>query len=178
MTEHYFTKNPKSEFVKNTIECTILGNKLTIISGTGLFSKEKIDKGSLLLINNVKIKDNNTVLDFGCGYGVIGISIAKRYKLKKIVFSDINKRAVALTEKNCKKNNIISYEVIQSDVFENIKEKYDTILLNPPQTVGKDLCIRMIEESFDHLNPEGNLQIFNFKKSHMKIFDNTFTKTL
>ena len=48
---------------------------------------------------------------------------------------------------------------MQSDGFENIKDKFDTILLNPPQTAGKQLCQKLIEDSKQHLNPKGCLQL-------------------
>jgi 16S rRNA (guanine1207-N2)-methyltransferase len=159
MTEHYFTKKPNSRLEEQRIEFTVNGKKIQLISSSGLFSKDKVDKGSMLLIDSSDIKDGDSILDLGCGYGAVGIGIYNRYRLNKIVFSDINERAVNITNKNCKLHRLDNYKVIQSDSFENIKEDFDVILLNPPQTAGKELCFRMIEESRDHLNKGGSLQI-------------------
>ena len=76
----------------------------------------------------------------------------------KVTFSDINERAVKITRINLKLHKLKA-EVVQSDRFENIKEKYNTILLNPPQTAGKELCFRLIEDSKKHLNKNGTLQV-------------------
>jgi len=157
MTEHYYTKDPKSELKTFLVEKEILGNKIRLYTASGLFSKERLDKGSLLLIENAQIKGKD-VLDLGCGYGVVGISIAKRYG-SAVTFSDINSRAVEFTIKNCKLNSIKEYSAVQSDGFEDISRKFDHILLNPPQTAGKDVCLRLIEESLEHLNHGGDLQI-------------------
>ena len=97
-------------------------------------------------------------MDLGCGYGIIGLVLLKSNPTLKLTFSDINERAIQLTKKNLKLHNLKA-EAIQSDKFENIKEKYNTILLNPPQTAGKELCFKMIEESKEHLLDKGLLQI-------------------
>ena len=72
--------------------------------------------------------------------------------------SDINERAIALTKKNLKLNNIKA-KTIMSNLFENIKGNFDIILSNPPQHAGKAICIEIIEQSFTHLNKNGSLQL-------------------
>jgi 16S rRNA (guanine1207-N2)-methyltransferase len=158
MTEHYYTKKPESFLKVFKIETSILGNNLKFESASGLFSKEHIDNGTLLLINNAIIEKNDEVLDLGCGYGVVGISISKLYGVN-MTFSDINERAIEFSKNNCILNNIKNFKVIQSDNFENIKEKFNVILLNPPQTAGKEICFEMIKESKSHLNSNGTLQL-------------------
>ncbi len=156
--EHYFTKSPKSELKLFRIKERLRNKHIEVYTASGLFSKNKVDKGTKLLISKCIIKDNWKVLDLGCGYGIIGVSLLLSNKKLEVVFSDINKRAIAITKKNIELNNLKA-EVIQSNCFENIKENFDTILLNPPQTAGKDLCFRMIEESKEHLTIGGLLQI-------------------
>ena len=146
MNEHYYTEHPKSKLILHEYEITILNNPIKIISASGLFSKKKVDKGSRLLIENSIIKEDYSVLDLGCGNGIVGISIAKAYRLQQITFSDINSRAVEITRENCKNNNIKKYKIIQSNIFEKINLKFDTILLNPPQTAGKDTCFDILRQ--------------------------------
>ena len=156
--EHYFTKSPKSELKIKKIKAVLRSKEIEFYTASGLFSINKADKGSKLLINKCIIKDNWKVLDLGCGYGIIGLSILIANPSLKLTFSDINERAVQLTNKNLKLHNL-NAEVIQSDCFKNIKDKFNTILLNPPQTAGKELCFRLIEDSKHHLEKEGILQL-------------------
>jgi len=72
--------------------------------------------------------------------------------------SDINKRAVFLARKNAKLNNL-DIKITHSDGFEKIKQNFDIVLLNPPQLAGKQVCFRLIEQSFKHLNKDGYLEL-------------------
>jgi 16S rRNA (guanine1207-N2)-methyltransferase len=103
------------------------------------------------------IKENDRVLDLGCGIGVIG-KIAKELTQKEVVLVDVNERALMLAKMNLKGlNNIV---IKKSDVFGALQgEKFDVILLNPPQSAGRKLCLRMIAESLEHLNKGGSLQL-------------------
>lgn len=161
MTEHYYTQNQTSAFKPEKITVNVLGKEVELYTSGGVFSAREIDKGTKLLIESALIKRGWKVLDFGCGCGVIGIALKKKEPELNVTFSDVNERAVKLAEMNLKLNKITA-DVFQSNVFEN-KElntiQFDTILLNPPQTAGKKICFRMIEESAAHLVNGGALQI-------------------
>ncbi|MBS3167547.1 class I SAM-dependent methyltransferase [Candidatus Woesearchaeota archaeon] len=154
--EHYFTKEPKSELKIKKLKSILKNKEIEFYTASGLFSLNKVDNGSKLLIN--KCIPKGKVLDLGCGYGIIGLTLLLTNKKLELTFSDINERAIVITKKNLKLNNLEA-NVIQSDGFENIKEKFDTILLNPPQTAGKNLCFKLIEDSKEHLLKNGTLQI-------------------
>ena len=156
--EHYFTKSPKSELKIYKIVAILRNKEINFYTASGLFSPSSVDRGSELLINKCIIKDNWKVLDLGCGYGIIGLSLLLTNPTLKLTFSDINERAVKLTNMNLNSHHLKA-EVMQSDGFENIKDKFDTILLNPPQTAGKQLCQKLIEDSKQHLNAKGGLQL-------------------
>ncbi len=156
--EHYFSKKPESR-LKIKLTRDVLRNKeIKFYTASGLFSTNKVDKGSELLINKSIIKDNDKILDLGCGYGIIGLSLKLSFPKIKIIFSDINERAIQTTKDNLKLHNVKA-EVIQSDGFENINEKFDIILLNPPQTAGKQVCFKLIEDSKNYLEENGTLQL-------------------
>ena len=157
-TEHYFTKTPTSRLKERKIISVLRGKELTFFTGSGVFSIERIDPGTRLLIEKSRITEGQSILDLGCGYGAVGVALAKAIRKLKVLMADINERAVMLAKKNIKINEVKA-KVIQSDIFENIKEKFDVILLNPPQTAGKKICFRMIEESKEHLNKGGSLQL-------------------
>ncbi len=157
--EHYFSEQQTSKGKKEHFKATLRGNELAFTTSPGVFSKEHIDTGSYILIEKSFIEDGWDVLDLGCGYGAVGIAIAKAYPEAKIVCSDVNERAVELTRENAKENGIENITTLQSDGYMHITGTFDTILLNPPQTAGRELCLRLIREAKEHLKTEGMLQI-------------------
>jgi len=156
---HYYDKSQKSPLNKMEISEIIRGNSLRFFTGSGVFSKSQVDKGSLFLANKAIIENGWKVLDLGCGYGTIGIAIAKSDSSVNVLMSDINKRAVMLAKENIELNGLENAKAVSSDIFQNIKEKFNAILLNPPQSAGKELCIKMIEQSKEHLEKGGLFQM-------------------
>ena len=176
--EHYFSEKQKSKLNVKEINIDILNHSFIFLTPSGVFSFGKFDNGSKLLINKSIIKEKSKVLDLGCGYGNVGICISKAYKVE-VTLSDINERAINFTKKNAIKNNV-NVEIIKSNAFQEINQKFDTILFNPPQHAGKDLCLSMIEESINYLNDNGTLQVVarhnkggkSFEEHMKKIFNN------
>ncbi|HII72150.1 TPA: class I SAM-dependent methyltransferase [Candidatus Woesearchaeota archaeon] len=181
MAEHYYSKEQTSKFEPKKIKARLLGNELELYTAGGVFSPTHIDRGSLLLIDEAHIDDGWKILDMGCGYGAVGIAQMKEHPGVRAVFSDVNERAVKLTKMNLKLNRLDG-EVVQGDSFERVADKdFDTILLNPPQTAGKKVCFRMIEEAKEHLRPGGTLQMVarhnkggkELEKKMQEVFGNT-----
>ena len=160
--EHYFSEHPRSQFIKEKFIAEVLGEHITINSGSGLFSLREMDFGTELLITNAKIsKDDSKILDLGCGYGIVGITLKKHYPNTEVTMVDVNDRAIQLSKKNCDENDATCL-VLKSDIFANPHlhdKKFDVILTNPPFSAGKKICISMIEQSFEHLNDNGSLQL-------------------
>jgi 16S rRNA (guanine1207-N2)-methyltransferase len=152
--EHYYAPDPTSEARISTIEYEHDGVKFTFTASSGVFGKKKVDKGTDLLINNIPDISSKKVLDLGCGIGIVGIVAARKYPSAIVSASDVNKRAVMLAKSNAKQNNV-KIKAYHSDGFNNIKESFDYILLNPPQSAGKDICIRLIRESFENTKDNG-----------------------
>ena len=156
--EHYFTNkhNLKSELL--TIVYKHKDYELNFYSDNGVFSKDKLDFGSNLLLNvlyeNIKDKDLK-VLDVGCGYGFLGISIAKILQVD-VTMCDVNKRALHLAKKNCLENNVEA-EVIESDVYSNVTDIYDLIITNPPIRAGKEVVYGILDGERDRLKAKGEL---------------------
>ncbi|MBN2423311.1 class I SAM-dependent methyltransferase [Candidatus Woesearchaeota archaeon] len=155
---HYYSEKQNSELRLKKISMKLNGAVLEFYSGSGVFSKDRLDTGSRILIENCIIKKNWNVLDLGCGTGVVGIAIKKIHPSAEVMMSDINERAVELAKKNIKLHKL-DIMVKKSNLFENINEKFNAILVNPPQTAGKDLCFEMIEQSYEHLEKKGLLQL-------------------
>jgi len=158
MTEHYFTKKPTTPLREQTFIALLRGNELTFTTGSGVFSLTKIDRGTEVLIKYAIIKKKWDILDLGCGYGPVAVALAKAEPTLTVVATDVNHRAVQLARKNAQQNNV-DVDVRTSDMYEKVKEQFDTILLNPPQTAGKKLCKEMITQAKDHLKKGGLLQL-------------------
>lgn len=156
--EHYYSEEQKSQLKIKKIAQKIKNINFEFYTASGIFSKDKVDKGTLILAENMLVDKNSKVLDIGCGIGILGIVAAKIFNAD-VVMSDINKRAVMLARKNIKLNNAKA-EIFQGNLYENIKDNdFDVILTNPPQTAGKELCFRLIEQSRIYLKKGGNLQL-------------------
>lgn len=155
---HYFSEKQNSKIKLKKITIKLKTISFELFTGSGVFSKDSLDKGSQLLIESSQIKDSSTVLDLGCGYGVIGIAVKLLNPSLSITMLDINERAVSLARKNVKLH-LLDNKVIHSDLFKKVKNRFDMILVNPPQTAGKDICFSIIENSYLHLNPGGFLHL-------------------
>ncbi len=156
--EHYYSERQGSPLNIKKIKQKIRNCDFEFYTSSGIFSKKKIDKGTMVLAENMIIKENSKVLDIGCGIGVLGIVAAKLLNAS-VMMGDINSRAVSLAKKNSKLNRIKA-EVIQGNLYDNISEKgFDVVLSNPPQNAGKEICFKIIEDSLHHLKKGGNLQL-------------------
>ena len=154
---HYYSEKQESDLNLRKIINTVRGFQIELFLGSGIFSTKKIDNGSRLLAEKMVIKNNDKVLDLGCGAGVIGL-IASKLTMNQIIMTDINERACKLSRMNTR--GIKNIKVKQGDIYEPVKnEMFDVVLLNPPQTAGKKLCFEMIEKAKDHLNKGSNLQL-------------------
>ncbi len=126
-------------------------------SDLGVFSKDKIDEGSKILVE-IYLKYNNTnkkVLDIGCGIGFLGIVISKITN-SEVDMVDINNRAIHLCKMNIKENNV-NAKVFVSDIYDDVTDKYDVIITNPPIRAGKRVYLTFLNDAFYHLRPLGEL---------------------
>jgi len=159
LAEHYFSKKPLGKIREERWKDHLLGQDIILNSASGMFSVTEVDFGTRVLISKAIIPDNASVLDLGCGYGAVGIAVKKAKPGCTVVMTDVNERALKYARKNCKQN-MVECEVVNSDLFEKLPDrKFDTILTNPPFSAGKKLCIEIIKQSKDHLNPGGSLQL-------------------
>lgn len=155
---HYYSRQQEGEFKPFTFKAKASGLELEFTSAAGVFSKKELDFASRLLIENAEIKKGASVLDLGCGIGIIGIFLKKLHPSIKLLFSDISMRALELTSINIKTNKIDG-QLIDSNIYDNIYGKFDVIVTNPPIAAGREVCFRMIEGAKDYLNKKGTLQL-------------------
>ena len=163
--EHYYTADPTVKSDERKIEYEIAGNEFVFISDNGVFSKNHVDIATSFLMKTIYEELNGDILDVGCGYGVIGITAAKNENVRSVTMLDINHRALELCKRNSEKNKVDSkVKIIESNGFENVDEKYDIIITNPPIRAGKSVIYKMYEDAKEHLRENGALYLVINKK--------------
>ncbi|MBS5719641.1 MAG: class I SAM-dependent methyltransferase [Clostridium sp.] len=153
----YFTNDNSipSKLVKT--RAVVLNNSFIFYTDNGVFSKDGLDFGSRLLLENIPLTEiGESLLDVGCGYGVFGIVLNKILGVK-VTMCDVNRRALHLAEKNIKENKCSDCSVIESNCYQNINSKYSTIITNPPIRAGKKVVYEILEGAKDYLLPDGRL---------------------
>lgn len=165
--QHYFIEKEHKKSDYFIFEDEILDKKFKFKSVDSVFSKNKIDDGTRVLLNTISrhCELGGDVLDFGCGLGVISIVLKTIFPNINIDACDINGTAVQLTKENSKLNNTAINNVIKSDIYENIDKNYDYIVTNPPIKVGKQILFKIMTDSFSHLKNGGEI-ILVIRKSH------------
>ena len=158
---HYFIENREILTNERRLNLEIFGLSFKFLTNNGLFSCDKIDDVSRTFIENLPPL-SGTFLDLGCGYGVIGITLAKKYGLT-LIMSDINSLALDYAVKNAKLNDVTAI-AIHSDSFENISSTFNSITLNPPIHAGKETMVKMYKEAAQHLTPGGSFYVVIQKK--------------
>jgi len=155
---YYFDKNTNVESKENTTRAEIGGKYYTFKTDNNVFSKKGLDFGTRTLLEALPVeKINGDVLDFGCGYGPIGICV-KSNTDANVDMVDINERALNLARTNAKLNNV-DVNIFESNIYENIDKKYDYIISNPPIRVGKKILYKILFEAKKHLKDSGELWI-------------------
>lgn len=125
--------------------------------GETLFSTFDLDHGTDVLLRAIDVKSPKIILDLGCGYGPIGIILAKKYPQAKIIMVDKDLLAVRYTKLNIEKNNVQNAEALGSIGMEQINdEKFDLIVSNIPAKIGdKAITEEFILNPYKHLNSGG-----------------------
>ena len=145
-------------------EDILRGKKFKFWTQAGVFSKEKIDEGTKLLLANIEIKKGARILDLGCGYGAMGI-VAASISEGKVFLVDSDIRAVRLAEKNLAENKIKDGEVKISDGFSDLgEEKFDLILTYPPSHEGKEIVEGFVKGASVRLNKNGKFYLVTEKR--------------
>lgn len=153
---YYFDKDTNVESKEVTTRAEIGGKLYTFKTDNNVFSKKGLDFGTRTLLESIDIKNiNGEVLDFGCGYGPIGIYIKSNTNCN-VDMVDVNERALNLARSNAKINKV-DVNIFESDVYSNITKKYDYIITNPPIRVGKKILYEILIKAREHLKENGHL---------------------
>lgn len=167
---HYFDEIPTSPSSPKSIDARFHGIDFVFESDSDVFSKRQIDFGTKLLLDTT-ILDLHTrcikkgrLLDLGCGYGVIGITMKRVFPAMDVVMADINQRALALSKENAKTNHSSFITIVSTDGWEKIEGDFNVVLTNPPVRAGKKTIFAFYDGTFEHLLPGGFLYVVLQKK--------------
>lgn len=166
MSEHYYTRDPKVKSDRNLITSTLRGKSLHFVTDAGVFSKGGIDFGSQLLVESFDMPHvDGDILDVGCGYGPIGLSIAANFSERQIQMVDVNERAIALSKENARANHLSNVNIYSSNGLLDVSDAdFAAILTNPPIRAGKKTVFSFYEKSFLKLAVGGELWVVIQKK--------------
>lgn len=178
----YFDNDNNIKHNKRIIEFYFNDKNYNLYSDNGVFSKDKFDYGTRLLLDSIDIsKLSGNVLDLGCGIGVVGIILGTINKNINIDMIDINERAISLVRDNLTLNKVKA-NVFSSDVYSNVNKKYDYIITNPPIRAGKEVVRKFLLGGYDYLNDNGILYFVMRKdhgvKSMIKELENKYNVTI
>lgn len=182
MVKHYFTNDSNLSDELNIIKEEINGITYRFYTDSGVFSKSRVDFGSVLLIKVLieHLDGEGTFLDLGSGYGPIGTVVKKNFPKITVHQTDINEKAVILASKNSELNKVIT-KCYQSDGFSNIKEAFDVISLNPPIRIGKQGVFALYDGVYNNLKEGGKFFIVIRKQqgalSHLEYLKKLFKTT-
>ncbi|EGA88538.1 hypothetical protein GPDM_14642 [Planococcus donghaensis MPA1U2] len=166
MSQHYYSKNPQTKSNPREWTDILRGEKFRFQTDAGVFSKSEVDFGSRLLIETFQNSAiDGPVLDVGCGYGPIGMTVAKISPQKQVHMVDVNTRAIELAKTNAEKNDISNVRIYESDGLSTVEASgFSAILTNPPIRAGKETIFRFYEEAAEKLADGGSLWVVIQKK--------------
>jgi len=127
----------------------------------GIFSPREIDGGTQLLMNYLKVNSDDDCFDLGCGYGPIGLTLAKLAPNGETLLVDKDFMAVEYSNKNAALNNIKNAKAILSNGFQHVDsaKRFNVIVSNVPAKVGKEMMSLMLHDAHQHLKDDGKLYL-------------------
>ncbi len=158
MGEHYSTRRPTAPRRPGAITVAARGLRLRLTTDAGVFARRGLDRGTELLLEALELGPCETILDLGCGYGVLGIAAAKLSEGGHVVLTDVNERAAGLARANLRENGVTNAEVRVGDLYAPVPDlAFDHILSNPPIRAGRAVVDRIVTEAPVHLLEGGRL---------------------
>jgi 16S rRNA (guanine1207-N2)-methyltransferase len=157
MADHYFSADPSAPFERESFTCEVWGHELTLVSGAGVFSRGHLDHATAVLFRETEPPAQGQFLDLGCGYGVIGLAIAKAVPLANVTAVDVNERALALANENARVLGVEGRFVACLPEAVPGDATYDEIWSNPPIRIGKAALHDLLLTWLARLRPDGRM---------------------
>jgi 16S rRNA (guanine1207-N2)-methyltransferase len=138
------------------ITAEVRGLSLVFTTDRGVFSHAKVDRGSRLLAETMALPEEADVLDWGCGWGLLGIVAALTWPRCRVTMTDINERACALARANAERNRATNVSVVCGDPRDALPgRRFDAVVCNPPISAGRRAVLAVMEDATRLLHPEG-----------------------
>lgn len=162
----YFENDESIKSSPKWINYEIYQRKFSLKTDLGVFSKDNIDAGTYAFLKVlIPLQLHGRILDIGCGYGALGLTLASFMPETQFVLSDVNERALNLTKSNIQSLKLMNVTCLQSDIYQNIEGLFNAIVINPPIRAGKKVIYQMFKGAYDYLVDGGSLFIV-IRKSH------------
>lgn len=167
---HYFQNDETLGSKPRTVNYSFNGVDFSLTSDLGVFSKNELDRGSKILIETLlPLNLGSKLLDLGCGIGPIGLTLAYFTPGLNVTLSDVNTRALSLCNNNARTLKLSQrVTILQSDIYEKIEGKFDSIVSNPPIRAGKKVTYEIYRGALSHLIDGGSLYIVIRKEQGAK----------
>ena len=158
MNDQYFTREPGSASRPEDCAFSYRGRALRFRTDAGVFSRGEVDEGTRILLEALPPLEGS-VLDMGCGWGAVGVSLAAANPGARLTLADVNLRALELSRGNAERNGV-TCEVLESDGFAAMGGRvFDTVVTNPPIRAGKQVIYRIFADALAALRPGGSLYL-------------------
>ncbi len=156
-SSHYFARSPQAARRPHEFEVKVRGEIFRFMTDSGVFSRGRLDPGTRLLLSQIALPERGLLLDWGAGYGPIGICLARLCPQAQVVLAEVNERAVDLCHENLRLNRVTNAEVLAGDAHEVLgSQTFDLIATNPPIRAGKKAVLALFEDAASRLNRGGS----------------------
>jgi len=144
-SSHYFSVSPDSPFERRRLQVELEGRPVTVSTAGGIFSPEGVDKGTAVLLKHVPDPaPTGHLLDIGCGWGPIALTMAMRSPKATVWAVDVNERSRTLCAENAAALGLENVQVMAPEEVPSAV-RFDTIWSNPPIRVGKKVLHELLE---------------------------------
>ncbi|MEO8084989.1 MAG: methyltransferase, partial [Ardenticatenales bacterium] len=143
------------------IQAVLRGQPVTLHSTWGLFSPKEVDEGTRLLIEHLPIRPDDDCLDLGCGYGPVGIAMAREAARGTTLMVDKDFVAVRYALANARRNGLSNVDAQLSNGVADIDpaRRFDLVAANLPAKVGRELLTIFVHDAHARLNPGGRMAV-------------------
>lgn len=174
----------KAKFWRKDIQFTqdVLGRPFEFCTTWGIFSPEKLDDGSLMLLDHIDFRANDNSIDLGCGYGVLGMTAARECPDGQHLLIDKDFVAVEYARLNCQKNQLTNTQVQLSNGFNEVakERKFSLVMSNLPAKVGKEQHYLYLLDAYERMEMGGRFYVVTInglrqfmKRAFSEVFGNS-----